>query len=143
MPFDWRERTATFGLNTTIPWTIEVVGGIQQVEADLRAIDVRGFDIVGGAERVQLELGQPRGEVDGPDRRRRRRPLRLERPARRSRCGSSVAGGTDWIVARRRPARAEGRPDDRSSRPAGHGQRDRIDVAVVGGAKSIEVVARP
>ena len=41
MPFDWRKRTATFGLNTTIPWTIEVVGGIQRVEADLRAVDVR------------------------------------------------------------------------------------------------------
>src|SRR6185295_6715530 len=41
--FDWRGRIATFGLNTTIPWTVEVVGGIQKVEADLRSIDLRSL----------------------------------------------------------------------------------------------------
>src|SRR5258706_3516842 len=52
-----------FGLNQTIPWTIEVVGGIQKVEADLRAVDIRRFDLTGGIERMQLELGRPQGEV--------------------------------------------------------------------------------
>src|SRR3954452_25419859 len=63
IPFDWRKRTASFALNPTIPWAIEAMGGIQRVEADLRDIDVRKFDLVGCTERIQLELGRPIGEV--------------------------------------------------------------------------------
>ena len=80
LPFDWRKRTATFALNTTIPWTFEIVGGVQRVEADLRAIDARRFELMGGTERIQLELGSARGQRDvrivgGA------RSIRIERPA--------------------------------------------------------------
>lgn len=63
IPFDWRKRVATIGLNTTIPWTVDVVGGVNRIEADLRAIDVRRFELTGGSERIQLEFGTPSGEV--------------------------------------------------------------------------------
>jgi hypothetical protein len=63
IPFDWRRRVATMNLNTTIPWAVEIVGGVVRVEADLREVDLRRFDLTGGSDRIQLELGQPRGEV--------------------------------------------------------------------------------
>src|SRR5204862_4663766 len=58
LPFGWRRRTASLGLNPTIPWSIEIVGGIQRVAADLRDVPIRIFDLAGGAERCQLELGR-------------------------------------------------------------------------------------
>jgi DNA-binding MarR family transcriptional regulator len=138
--FDWRGRTATFGLNTTIPWTVELVGGIQKVEADLRAIELRGFDIVGGAERVQLELGQPAGEshvkiVGGV------KTLRLERPAAVP-MRLTVAGGTDSMVLDGVRLERRGGPTTLES-PGWANDKARFDVSIVGGAKSIEVVARP
>src|SRR5512140_2706995 len=63
MPFDWRKRVASLDLNVTIPWDVQIVGGVVKVEADLREIDLRRFDLTGGSDRIQLELGQPHGEV--------------------------------------------------------------------------------
>src|SRR3954452_22595719 len=63
LPFDWRKRTAAFALTEAIPWTIEVVGGVQTLAADVRSIDVRMLELVGGAERIQVELGMPSGDV--------------------------------------------------------------------------------
>ncbi|HEY7132090.1 MAG TPA: MarR family transcriptional regulator [Candidatus Limnocylindrales bacterium] len=137
--FDWRGRVAAFALNTTIPWTIEVVGGIQKVEADLRLVPVRSLDIVGGAERVQLELGQPAGEtairiVGGVNTVRAERPkgvpMRLQ-----------VAGGADSIVLDGTRLDKRGGPTSMES-PGWAEDRDRIDLSIVGGAKSIEIVSR-
>jgi DNA-binding MarR family transcriptional regulator len=137
--FDWRGRVATFGLNTSIPWTIELVGGIQKVEADLRAIDVRSLDIVGGAERVQIELRQPTGEtrvkiVGGV------KTLRLERPAGVP-LRLSIQGGSDGITidgARLERKHSPTTLETPGWRPDG----DRIDLTIVGGSKSIEIVGR-
>jgi DNA-binding MarR family transcriptional regulator len=139
LPFDWRKRTATFGLNTTIPWTIEVLGGIQRVEADLRAIDVRRVELAGGTERVQLEFGRPRGEVPvrivgGA------KTIRIERP-RGIAVRLKVVGGVG-------SATIDGlRLDNRGGvatleTPAFGNDPDRIDLEVVGGSKTIEVVDR-
>jgi DNA-binding MarR family transcriptional regulator len=140
MGFDWRKRVATFGLNTSVSWTIEVVGGVQKVEADLRSIDVRSLDVVGGAERVQLELGQPSGEIQiklvgGV------KTLRVERPAGVP-MRLNVAGGSDGIVVDGVRLDHRGGPTTLES-PGWGPNRDRIDLSIVGGSKSIEVVARP
>jgi DNA-binding MarR family transcriptional regulator len=101
IPFDWRKRVATIGLNTTIPWSVDVVGGVSRVEADLREVDVRKFDLTGGSDRIQLEFGRPTGEVPirivgGA------RSVRLERPAgapiRLKIQGSSGSVGLDGQV---------------------------------------------
>src|SRR5262245_47240992 len=138
--FDWRGRVATFGLNTAIPWTVELVGGIQKVEADLRAIDARSFDIVGGAERIQLEMGQPHGEVGvkivGGVKR-----LRVERPAGVP-MRLNVAGGVESITLDGLRLDKRGGPTTLES-PGWAPNVDRIDVAIVGGSNSIEIVARP
>jgi DNA-binding MarR family transcriptional regulator len=138
--FDWRGRVATFGLNTTIPWNVEVVGGLQKLEADLRAVDLRSFDIVGGAERIQLELGRPTDEVGvkvvGGVKR-----LRLERPTGVP-VRLNVAGGAESITLDGMRLEKRGGPATVES-PGWDATVDRIDLAVVGGANAIEIVARP
>ncbi len=140
LPFDWRKRTATFGLNTTIPWTIEALGGIQRVEADLRRLDVRRFDLVGGTERFQIELGRPQGEVPvrvvgGA------RTVRLERPrgfpVRLKIVGSTASATIDGVKHG-----AKGGESTVES-PGWASARDRITLEVVGGSKSIDIVDRP
>jgi DNA-binding MarR family transcriptional regulator len=140
LPFDWRKRTAQFGLNRTIPWTIEVVGGVQTVQADLRAIDVRKFDVVGGSERVQIELGVPSGEVGlrlvgGA------RTIRIERP-RDVGVRVKVQGGTESLVLDGTTIGKRGGESTLVS-PTWAKRADRYDVEIVGGSRTIEVVGRP
>ena len=140
IPFDWRKRTATFGLNTTIPWSIEAIGGVQRVEADLRSIDLRKFDLVGGSERVQLELGPVTGElpiriVGGS------KTIRVERPrgvpVQLKVVGSAAATTIDSVKAARKGGAT-------TLTSAGWDEaRDRVTLEVVGGSKSIDVVDRP
>jgi DNA-binding MarR family transcriptional regulator len=62
-PWDWRKRSADLALTTAIPWTVDVVGGAHKLSGDFQGIDLRGFDITGGADSLRLSLGQPRGEL--------------------------------------------------------------------------------
>jgi hypothetical protein len=131
MGFDWRGRVATFGLNTTIPWTVELVGGIQKVEADLRTIELRQLDIVGGAERVQLELGQPAGEtkirIVGGVKTLRRRAARWRADAARTSAAARSRSSSTGCASRSAAARR------RSSRPAGARRSTGSTVTIVGG----------
>jgi DNA-binding MarR family transcriptional regulator len=140
IPFDWRKRVATIGLNTTIPWSLDVVGGVNRVEADLRDVDVRKFDLTGGSDRIQLEFGRPRGEVPvrivgGA------RTVRLERPAgaavRIRIQGSSGSVGLDGQVLGKKGGDVTIESRGWSS------ARDRYILEVIGGSKSIDVVERP
>ena len=140
LPFDWRKRTATFGLNGTIPWTIEILGGIQRVEADLRAIAVRRFELSGGTERIQLELGRPTGEVPvrivgGA------KTIRLERPrgvpVQLKVIGSTAAATLDGLRLGKKGG------ESTLASPGWDEARDRIALEVVGGSKSIDIVDRP
>jgi DNA-binding MarR family transcriptional regulator len=60
---DWRKRGANVGLNPTIPWSIEIHGGMSRARADLTAVDLCSLELTGGADRIRLELGQPVGVV--------------------------------------------------------------------------------
>jgi DNA-binding MarR family transcriptional regulator len=140
LPFDWRKRKATLGLNATIPWTIEVVGGVERVEADLREIDLARFELTGGIERIQLELGAPRGEVfvrlvGGA------RTVRLERPGSVPVRLTTVGGSAQSTLDGTRLGAHGGRTTAES--PGWDKATDRYDVEIVGGAQTIEVVGRP
>ncbi|HET9082957.1 MAG TPA: MarR family transcriptional regulator [Candidatus Limnocylindrales bacterium] len=79
-PWDWRKRSADLALTTALPWTVDIVGGAHRLTADLRGIDLRGFDVAGGADSLRVAVGQPRGElpirvVGGGNK------VRIERPA--------------------------------------------------------------
>jgi DNA-binding MarR family transcriptional regulator len=140
LPFDWRKRKATLGLNSTIPWTIELVGGVQRIEADLREIDLARFELTGGIERIQLELGAPRGEVGvklvgGVS------TVRLDRPASVPVRLTNVGGSAQTTLDGTRLGAQGGRTTVES--PGWDGTKDRYHVEIVGGAKTIEVVGRP
>ena len=140
MPFDWRKRTASLNLNTTIPWTIAIVGGVQRVEADLREIDTERFELTGGMERLQLEMGTPHGQrgvrlLGGAS------TIRIERPVRVP-VRLTVLGGSGMVEL---DGKQHGEKGGRSTTesPGWGAAADRYDVEIVGGSKSIEVVARP
>jgi DNA-binding MarR family transcriptional regulator len=140
LPFDWRKRKATLGLNTTIPWAIEIAGGVGRVDADLRSVDVTKFELMGGTETFQLELGTPRGEgsvrLTGGA-----RTIRLERPSTVP-VRLSLNGGTGEVILD--GTRLGGKGGTRKiESPGWERARDRYNVEVVGGSKSIEIVARP
>jgi len=137
-PFDWRKRTATISLNPAIPWDVEIAGGVNRVEADLREIDVRRFDLTGGMDRIQLELGHPHAEVPlrmtGSA-----RSIRVERPA-----GVPVrlrlVGGSSIVV----DDHAYGsRGGETIIEPAGWASAaSRYSLEVTGGSKSLTLVER-
>ena len=139
IPFDWRKRVATMSLNATIPWTIDVVGRVVQIEANLREIELTRFELTGGSDRIHLELGQPRGEVPvrivgGA------KTLRLERPAGTP-VSLTIQGGAGRVVLDGKSLGRKGGETTVESRGWG-ASADRFRVEVVGGAKTIELVER-
>jgi hypothetical protein len=55
------EAPAVFWLDAALPWEIEFHGGLSQLEADLRALQLRSLDILGGARDFRLSLPRPAG----------------------------------------------------------------------------------
>lgn len=58
-----RESLAVVTLNTALPWTIELRAGASKLEADLRGVELRSFEIGGSASDIQLALPRPAGVV--------------------------------------------------------------------------------
>ena len=139
IPFDWRKRVAILALNTTIPWTIEIVGGVNRVEADLRDVEIRRFELTGGSERLQLEFGWPSGDVPvkivgGA------KSIRLERPAGIP-VQVKVVGGSGALTIDGQGLRRQGGVARTESRGWANAT-DRYVLEVVGGSKSIDIVER-
>ena len=139
IPFDWRTRKATFALNSAIAWEIEIVGGVERVEADLRDIELRRFQLAGGSERIHLEVGSPNGEVPvqivgGA------KAIRIERP-KDTPVRLRVSGGSGRVEL---DGQVLGRMGGETTIDSvGWAERrDRFEVEVVGGSRSIEIVAR-
>ncbi len=61
--WDWRKRRGDIALNSTIPWTAAITGGASRVTVDASRIDLRLLEINGGADRLRVTLGRPRGET--------------------------------------------------------------------------------
>ena len=140
IPFDWRKRVATVGLNPSIPWKIEIVGGVTRVEADLRDVPLRSFDLTGGSDRLQLELGRPAGDVPirvvgGA------KSIRVERP-RGIPMQIKVVGGSGSVTMDGQAVGRQGGVATIEGRGWTSGT-DRYGIEVVGGSKSIDVVERP
>jgi DNA-binding MarR family transcriptional regulator len=138
--FDWRKRLATMALSVELPWTIEIVGGIQRIEADLRAISLRRLELSGGTERAQVELGRPDGEVPirivgGA------KTIRIERPSGVP-IRLRVRGGASQVELDGGGLGAKGGDMTIDSR-GWTGSGDRYTAEIVGGAKTITVVERP
>jgi len=61
--WDWRQRRADVMLNTSVPWHVEVIGGSNKLQGKLGSVDLRSFELTGGADNLRLTLGQPTGVV--------------------------------------------------------------------------------
>jgi DNA-binding MarR family transcriptional regulator len=78
--WDWRERRADISLNDRIPWDVEIHGGANKLQGKFASLDLRSFELVGGADSLRLTLGRPKGTIPirftgGTNN------LRIERPA--------------------------------------------------------------
>jgi hypothetical protein len=60
---DWSGRTAHLTLNATVPWDLDFHDGLAHLTADLSGLQLRLFQISGGASHVDLTLGRPTGTV--------------------------------------------------------------------------------
>jgi hypothetical protein len=60
---DTRSRSAAIALNRSIPWSIEVDGGVTDLDADLCSLGFAGLDVRGGANHMLLHLPRPDGSV--------------------------------------------------------------------------------
>jgi DNA-binding MarR family transcriptional regulator len=61
--WDWRERRADIALNERVAWDLEIQGGANKLQGKLSSIDLRSFELVGGADQLRLTLGSPTGIV--------------------------------------------------------------------------------
>jgi len=62
--FSWfgsRGVGAHVTLTSSIPWTIEIRGGVSELQADLRELEIEAIEITGGASSSELRLPHPRG----------------------------------------------------------------------------------
>lgn len=60
---DTRSREVSARLTASVSWTIEVEGGITDIDADLRDVPLDGLDIRGGVNHLRLQLSRPSGTV--------------------------------------------------------------------------------
>jgi DNA-binding MarR family transcriptional regulator len=60
---DLQSRHARIALNASIPWTVEIRGGVTDLEGELRAVPLAGLAIDGGVNHLRLALAPPSGTV--------------------------------------------------------------------------------
>ena len=75
--WDWRERHADVAINASVPWDVEIVGGSNKLQGKLTSVELRSFELTGGASQLRLMLGSTdRDRPDPPDRRSQQRAIR-------------------------------------------------------------------
>ena len=133
------DRAARIVLNGTIPWRIEVDGGVSRLSADLRRLQLEALAIGGGASRVVLTLPRPTGVV----------PVRIgggasnvaiHRPAGVA-ARLRVRGGATDLTFDDQEAGAVG-GEVRWQSPGFAGAGDRYEIEVGGGASDLMIDAR-
>lgn len=60
---DTRSREVRAHLNRSLPWTIEVDGGLTDLDGDLREVPLAGLGVRGGLNHFDLRLPRPDGTV--------------------------------------------------------------------------------
>lgn len=131
-------RRARLALNGSIPWAIELGGGITDLTGSLDGVAVERIDVAGGANHVRLDLPRPAGTVavrlSGVT-----SSARFRRPATVP-VALCVAGGISHL-------RLDGRRHEQvggERRFVGEGfadSPDRYEIEVLGGASEVFVTA--
>lgn len=137
--FYLRDSPAEVALNAHIPWDVEIHDGASRLTADLRGLELRSFEVSGGASRVELTLPPPAGPV----------PVRvlsgasnvtIHRPegvAARVRVGG---GSTNLAFDDQRFGAVGGEVSLQS--PDYESASDRYDITITGGTSSLTVGVR-
>lgn len=134
--FDWRRAAVHITLNGSIPWSIEVRGGLAQMEADLSRLQLKSFDMTGGAANIDVTLPRPKGTV----------PVRMaggaaniafHRPAGVP-AGARLTGGAVKLQFDRQQLGAFGGLT-RLETPGFEAAADRYDIRVTGGASTVTI----
>jgi DNA-binding MarR family transcriptional regulator len=60
---DWRKLGAEVTVNASIPWALEVKGGVSKLNADLSSVPLLSIDLSGGVTDVLFLLPEPKGRV--------------------------------------------------------------------------------
>ncbi len=136
MLFGWTRAQARIGLNPAVPWRIEIRRGVSRLVADLRKVDLLGFEVVGGISQAELWLPQPRGTVaihisGGVSR------FRVSRPARVA-ARIQIGGGASKLGLDRQYLGAIGGPIQLET-PDYATAGDRYELDIRGGASRVTV----
>jgi hypothetical protein len=132
----WGRDTAEIILNATIPWQIEIRGGVSKFKADLREARLTSIEVRGGANELEVLLPLPAGVV----------PLRvgggasnviLRRPVGTA-VGIQVRGGASKLIFDEQYFGAIGGGVRLATTGHTHAA-DRYDIAVAGGASRLTV----
>jgi DNA-binding MarR family transcriptional regulator len=137
--FGWGKRSADIALNPRVRWRIEVQGGASNLTGRLEEIDLGGFEVVGGASKLDLSLGQPRGLVPvrivgGASSLRVLRPTGVAVRAR-------ISGGYGKVEVDGTRLQARG-GDSTLESPGASAVSDRFDLEIVGGAAKLTIDRR-
>ena len=134
---DVRSRSARVALSGELPWSIEVDGGLTDLDADLRPIRLAAITVRGGANHLRIQLPKPDGTVrvtvaGGAS------VVRIDRPrgvpaALRIRGGASRLTFDDQRI-KTVSGDLELRSDDFAS------AADRYEIAFAGGTSRLEVL---
>jgi DNA-binding MarR family transcriptional regulator len=132
-----RRGTGTMTLSTAATWQIEIRSGTSRCSFDLRDLILSALAVFGGAFRLELNLGPPRGIV----------PIRIAGGSADVTIRRPADAATQLIVqggaARLRldERYAEVMYEERWQTPNYDAAADRYDVSVEGGASSLSVVS--
>jgi hypothetical protein len=134
----WHKDTGEIALNGTIPWAIELRGGVSSWNADLRTLRLESFELKGGASKIELLLPSPEGVVPirisgGMSRISIQRPLGVA-------AGLTFRGSMSEVIVDGEPYKGRGQLSLQT--PGADRAADRYEIDVSGGASKISISAR-
>jgi hypothetical protein len=141
--FDWRyylrEPLGEIALNANVPWEIEIRNGASRITTDLRGLELRSFEVRGGASGVEVTLPTPSGTVPirvlgGASNLTVHRPEGVAAHIR-------IAGGSTNLAFEEKRLGAVGGEVSLQS-PDYEDASDRYDIIITGGASSLTIDAR-
>jgi DNA-binding MarR family transcriptional regulator len=132
-------RAARIALNGTIPWTIELSGGITDLTGSLDGVGLERLELDGGANHISLDLPAPTGTVTVRVRGVASDAV-LKRPGNVP-AAVRVKGGVSHLrLDAQRFERLAG--DRRIVSDAFTNSADRYEIEILGGASSVRVTGR-
>lgn len=134
--FDLRRLGASLTLNASIPWKLELRGGVSKLDADLRDVAVELVSVSGGASHVDFGLGAPKGSVPirirgGAHKLSIRRPADVPISVRVTGGAARLALDSMYFGAIGGPARLES--------PDYPGSSNHYDVEITGGVNGLTI----